>query len=117
LVLLRAQPYPCRRRSSPRWRCTARLTYATNTVGREEVAAFVGSVAGAKGVFVTTSTFTKRAIEFAREKHKNVVLIDGQKLGELMLRCGLGVNEKRTYRVSVRIGTTGTPERTPLLAK
>jgi restriction system protein len=71
----------------------------TNTVGREEVAAFAGSVAGAKGVFVTTSTFTKQAIEFAREKHKNVVLIDGQKLGALMLRCGLGVNEKRTFRV------------------
>jgi restriction system protein len=71
----------------------------TKTVGREAVAAFAGSVAGAKGVFVTTATFTKQAIDFVREKHKNVVLVDGQRLGELMLRCGLGVNEKRTYRV------------------
>ena len=31
--------------------------------------------------------------------HKNVVLIDGQKLGELMLRGGLGVSVKRNYVV------------------
>jgi restriction system protein len=74
---------------------------AGNKVGREEVAAFAGSVVGAKGVFVTTSAFTKQAIDFVRDKHKNIVLIDGQRLGELMLRCGLGVNEKRTYRVYV----------------
>lgn len=70
-----------------------------HTVSREEVAAFAGSVAGTKGVFVTTSTFTRQAADFVAEKHKSIVLIDGRKLGELMLRCGLGVNEKRTYRV------------------
>jgi restriction system protein len=70
-----------------------------HAVGREDVAAFAGSVAGAHGVFVTTSSFTRQALDFVREKHRNIVLIDGQKLGELMLRCGLGVTEKRTYQV------------------
>jgi restriction system protein len=70
-----------------------------HAVGREEVAAFAGSVAGAHGVFVTTSSFTRQALDFVREKHRNLVLIDGQKLGELMLRCGLGVTEKRAYKV------------------
>jgi len=71
----------------------------SNTVTREEVAAFAGSIAGSKGVFVTTSTFSKQAVEFVRTKHKNIVLVDGRKLGELMLRCGLGVSEKSVYRV------------------
>jgi len=72
-----------------------------NTVSREEVAAFAGSLAGSSGVFVTTSTFSRQALDFMREKHRNIVLIDGQKLGELMLRCGLGVTEKRAYRVHI----------------
>jgi restriction system protein len=70
-----------------------------HTVSREDVAAFAGSIAGSKGVFVTTSTFSKQALEFVRTKHKNIVLVDGRKLGELMLRCGLGVSEKSVYRV------------------
>jgi restriction system protein len=70
-----------------------------HAVGREEVAAFAGSIAGSKGVFVTTSTFSRQAVEFVRTKHKNIVLVDGRKLGELMLRCGLGVGEKRVHRV------------------
>lgn len=73
--------------------------YDRQSVPREDVAAFAGSIAGSKGVFVTTSNFSKPALEFVRATHKNIVLVDGQKLGELMLRAGLGVAEKRTYRV------------------
>lgn len=71
----------------------------TNTVGREQVAAFAGSIAGAKGVFLTTSSFSKQAHDFVRTSHKNIVLIDGQKLGELMLRGKLGVSVRKSFDV------------------
>ena len=72
---------------------------AGNPISREQVAAFAGSIAGAKGVFVTTSAFSKQAVEFVRNSHKNMVLIDGQKLGELMMRSSLGVSVKKSYQV------------------
>jgi restriction system protein len=68
-----------------------------NTVSREQVASFAGSIAGAKGVFLTTSTFSRQAVDFIKEKHKNIVLVDGQGVGDLMLRRELGVAVKRTY--------------------
>ena len=68
-----------------------------NTISREQVAAFAGSIAGAKGVFLTTSTFSKQAIDFISMKHKNIVLVNGQEVGTLMLRCGLGVSVRKTY--------------------
>jgi restriction system protein len=69
----------------------------SNTVSRDQVSSFAGSIAGAKGVFLTTSTFSRQAVEFIREKHKNIVLVDGQGVGDLMLRSGLGVAVKRVY--------------------
>ena len=68
-----------------------------NTVSRDQVASFAGSIAGAKGVFLTTSTFSRQAVDFIKKMHKNIVLVDGQGVGALMLRCGLGVAVKRTY--------------------
>ena len=68
-----------------------------NTVSRDQVSSFAGSIAGAKGVFLTTSTFSRQAIDFIKKMHKNIVLVDGQGVGTLMLQCGLGVAVKRTY--------------------
>jgi restriction system protein len=68
-----------------------------NTVSRDQVASFAGSIAGAKGVFLTTSTFSRQAIEFINKMHKNIVLVDGQGVGDLMLQRGLGVVVKRSY--------------------
>ena len=51
-------------------------------VGRPEVQAFYGALAGQranKGVFITTSTFTAQAVEFARSVER-IVLVDGAKL-------------------------------------
>jgi restriction endonuclease Mrr len=36
-------------------------------------------------------------VDFIKKMHKNIVLVDGQGVGALMLRCGLGVTVKRTY--------------------
>ena len=52
-----------------------------------------------QGVFITTSSFTKQAVEFAQRVAVSVVLIDGARLAELMLRYGVGVQVEETYTV------------------
>ena len=72
---------------------------ATSAVGRPEVQGFVGSLVGlgaAKGVFVTTSTFTSGAIEFVRHLSQRVILIDGQRLADLMIEHNVGVRISRS---------------------
>lgn len=74
-----------------------------NSVGRPDIQKFVGALAGQgaqKGIFITTSTFTKEAIAFV-EKNLNykIVLIDGIRLAELMIEYELGVFTQYTYQV------------------
>lgn len=67
-----------------------------SSVGRPEVQGFVGSLVGvgaSKGVFVTTSTFSSHAIGYADGLPQRVVLIDGERLTELMIEFGVGVRE------------------------
>ena len=70
------------------------------TVGRPEVQGFYGALAGQranKGVFITTSGYTAQAVEFARSVER-VVLVDGQRLVELMMDHEVGVSA-RTIRI------------------
>lgn len=70
------------------------------TVGRPEVQAFYGALAGRranKGVFITTSGYTAQAIEFARSVER-IVLVDGPRLAELMMDNEVGVSA-RTVKV------------------
>ncbi len=65
-----------------------------NSVGRPEVHAFYGALAGqraSKGVFITTSVFTAQAIEFARSVER-LVLVDGKRLADLMIDFEVGVS-------------------------
>jgi restriction system protein len=72
-------------------------------VGSPEVRNFTGSLEGhgaQKGVLITTSKFTKEATEFARRlQQKKLVLIDGDKLAELMMDFDVGVSRVATYTV------------------
>ncbi|GHD07543.1 restriction endonuclease [Zhihengliuella salsuginis] len=73
-----------------------------NTVGREQIQAFIGALHGfgaAKGVFITTSAFTRHAREYAGAIPTRVILIDGQRLVSLMIKYRVGVQTKRTYHV------------------
>lgn len=74
-----------------------------HAVGRPDIQAFVGAIAGrdGKGLFVTTSKFSKQAREYAERQHivLIVVLIDGQKLAELMIEHDFGVTTRRVYKV------------------
>lgn len=74
--------------------------YAPDTapIGRPAVQGFVGSLVGlgaTKGVFATTSTFTRDAVEFARHLNQRVILLDGQRLTELMIEHNVGVRTNR----------------------
>lgn len=75
-----------------------------NAVGREEVQKFVGALAVAqskKGVFITTSTYTPGAIEYARSLHGSttVVLIDGEQLAGYIYDYGLGMQVQQTIEI------------------
>lgn len=66
------------------------------TVGRPDLQAFYGALAGQKakrGVFITTSGFTPQAIEFARSV-EGMVLVDGNRLVNLMMDHEVGVTSR-----------------------
>jgi restriction system protein len=71
-----------------------------NTVGRPAIQQFIGSLTGEsanKGVFVTTSEFSKEARDYINRVQHRVVLINGQRLAQLMLQHGVGVRTRVTY--------------------
>ena len=71
-------------------------------VGRPEIQKFVGALAGNKankGVFITSSGFSKGATDYASQVNHRVVLIDGPMLAELMMDYDLGVSTKDVYTV------------------
>ena len=73
-----------------------------NVVGRPELQKFVGALAGQgakKGIFITTSNFTKEAIEYTPRNETKIVLIDGQQLAQLMIDYNLGCTPQQTYEV------------------
>jgi restriction system protein len=71
-------------------------------VSEPEVRAFSGSLGAAKaskGVFVTTSYFTRPAHDFAKRHPFKMVLIDGAQLAALMIRHNVGVRTTETLHV------------------
>ena len=62
-----------------------------------------GALAGnkaTKGIFITTSTFTNDAVEFAKSvSNSKIVLIDGDELTELMIDHNVGVSISQVYSV------------------
>ena len=73
-----------------------------SSVQRPDVQSFVGALQGQQanqGVFITTGRFSAGAIEYARSVPTRVVLIDGPRLAELMIRYRVGVQVKRTLQI------------------
>lgn len=77
--------------------------YASHVgVGRPEIQGFVGSLVGfgaTKGVFVTTSSFSANAVDYARHLPQRVILIDGNRLTELMVEHDVGVRLSRAIAI------------------
>lgn len=76
--------------------------YTDKTVGRPDIQVFAGALdmhRAKKGVFITTSNFSKEAQEFTSLIEKRIVLINGEQLTELMLEHNLGVSTKQVFEV------------------
>ncbi len=72
------------------------------TVTRPEIQKFVGALAGQrakKGVFITTSSFSKDAIAYAAQMDVKIILIDGEDLAQYMIDYNLGVSVQSTYEI------------------
>jgi restriction system protein len=75
---------------------------ANNSVGPGAIRDFFGSLdrhKAAKGLFVTTSTFTSSARETAEHLSKRIVLIDGQQLARLMIRHNVGCRVEEVLHI------------------
>lgn len=71
-------------------------------VGRPEIQKFAGALQGRrakKGVFITTSGFTKEASEYATMIDSRIVLITGRRLARLMIDHDVGVSSVEQYIV------------------
>lgn len=74
----------------------------SNAVGRPELQAFAGSILGRsaqKGVFITTSRFTKDAVEYVKHLNQKIILVDGDQLTDYMIDFNVGVHETARYVV------------------
>jgi len=72
------------------------------SVGRKEIQSFVGALAGKqanKGVFITTSDFVQNATDYADSVSQKVILINGQRLADLMIEHNIGVSTVRTIEL------------------
>ena len=75
---------------------------ADSAVGPDKIREFAGAMDAhgiIKGVFVTTSRYTKAALEYAERSHKRLRLIDGNELARLMVQHGIGVREYRVLEL------------------
>lgn len=71
-------------------------------VGRPEIQRFAGALQGQrarKGVFITTSSFTREAQVYAAAIQTTIVLVDGAQLAELMIDHGVGVTSVKKYEI------------------
>ena len=74
----------------------------STSVGRPEIQKFAGALQGQrarKGIFLTTSTFSKDAQEFVSRIESKIVLMDGETIAQLMIDYGVGVNTVATYEL------------------
>lgn len=72
----------------------------SNKIGAPLLQSFVGALMGkgvTKGVFITTSSFTKGAIDYA--SNQSIILIDGDKLADLMIEFNVGTFTSHTYEI------------------
>ena len=75
--------------------------FSENKVREKDIRNFIGAMSGDtnKGVFVTTSLFDKGAVEKAKNAHHKIILLDGNKLVDLMHEFNVGVQIKSVYEI------------------
>jgi len=73
-----------------------------NTVPVKEIRDFTGALASKKakkGIFITTSSFPKSVYEFVGQVEYKIILIDGERLANLMIEHSIGLSTVNTYHV------------------
>ncbi len=73
-----------------------------NTVGRPDIQQFIGALgdkSATQGVFVTSSKFSREALETSERAGEKIALIDGNRLVELMIKYGVGVQITRKLEI------------------
>lgn len=73
-----------------------------NQVSRPKIQEFAGALVGQnanKGVFITTSTYSKEAREYVKGIQQKIVLIDGRELASYMIEYNIGVSVKKVYEI------------------
>lgn len=73
-----------------------------NTIGKPQIQQFAGALdeqKATKGVFITTSSYSKEARSYVDKLSKKIVLIDGQELAHYMIEYNVGVSTKHVYEV------------------
>jgi len=73
-----------------------------NTVPVKEIRDFTGALASKKakkGIFITTSSFPKSVYEFVNQVEYKIILIDGERLTNLMIENSIGLSTVNTYQV------------------
>lgn len=76
--------------------------YSDQQVSRPDIQGFVGAIQGRrarKGIFITTSTFSGPAKEYAGNIDPKIVLIDGPQIAEYMIDFNVGVTTANTFEV------------------
>ncbi|MDO9529349.1 MAG: restriction endonuclease, partial [Syntrophales bacterium] len=71
-------------------------------VGSPEIQKFVGALQGQKakkGIFITTSDFSKEAQDYAKKIESRVVLINGENLAQLMIDSDIGVTKTKAFEL------------------
>ncbi len=71
-------------------------------VGRPEIQKFAGALQGnraRKGIFITTSSFTKEAEDYVSRIDTKIILVDGARLAEFMIEHNVGVTTIARYEV------------------
>jgi restriction system protein len=73
-----------------------------STVGRPEIQKFAGALQGQrarKGIFITTSDFSREAVDYAARIESKIVLIEGGQLAQMMIDHNIGVTPVASYEV------------------
>jgi restriction system protein len=73
-----------------------------SNVGRPEIQKFAGALQGQrarKGIFITTSDFSKDAVQYVNNIDSKIILIDGRRLAELMIEHNVGVSTVASYQI------------------
>ena len=71
-------------------------------VGRGEIQKFAGALQGQrarKGVFITTSSFSRKAWEYTEKLDTKIILVDGSQLAEFMIEFGIGIETEASYEI------------------